>query len=415
MCKIQPHNDIEYLPIEKKYRLADFFDAHWDNYIQAPKRFIREEEYKAVGAMRVCRTEVLGVEKYVCEDCGEVSEVYHSCKNRFCPTCSWNDTMKWADKLKYRMFDLKHRHVVITLPHQINSLIKLNKEKILNIFMRTSSEVFKNWMLNKYNLKPGIISVLHTFGEKKNYHVHTHQIISWGGINTLTKQLEEIKGEYVDYKFLQKKIRIIFEQELVNLFDNKELKHNFNNRISFLKFLKQINKKNWVIHLEPAMDIPTEVIRYIGRYSKRACISEYKITDIDGEYISFKYKDYKNKDIYGKAIEKELKLHYSDFFPRLLQHVPFKRFRIVRYYGHYAGASNIPKEYLYDPEQDEQENKIEKKENINKVANDFRICENCNKYKKYCYTIFKNKDNEIVKIQEMRLLKNNDFRERCVA
>jgi len=414
MCKIQPYNNIEYLSAKKKYRLADFLDAHWNEYIKSPKRFIREEEYKAVSAIRVCRTEVLGVEEYVCEECGEISKVYHSCKNRFCPTCSWNDTMKWAEKLKHKMFALKHRHIVLTLPHQINGLLKLNEKKLLNMFMPIAADVFKDWMHHKYNIKPRIISVLHTFGEKKNYHVHIHMIVSWGGINEETKILEEIKGEYVDYKFLQDKFRIKFEDKLVSLYERKDLKHHFNNKVSFLRFLKRINQKNWVLHLEPPIDIPTQVIRYIGRYSKRACISEYKITDINGEYISFKYKDYKNKDIHGKAIEKELKLHYYDFFPRLLQHVPYKRFRIVRYYGHYAGASNIPEEYLYDPDQEEPTDEYQEQEK-NKVADDFRICKTCNQYKKYCYTIFKKKDNELVKIQEMRLLRNNDFRESFVA
>ena len=81
---------------EKKFRLADFFDEHWDEYIKKPKEYILPEQYKAVSAMRACRTEALGVEHYVCKECGEVSFMYHSCKNRFCPTCSWKDTIQWA-------------------------------------------------------------------------------------------------------------------------------------------------------------------------------------------------------------------------------------------------------------------------------------------------------------------------------
>lgn len=30
---------------------------------------------------------------------------------------------------------------------------------------------------------------------------------------------------------------------------------------------------------------------FIGRYSKRACISEHKITNIEGAYITFSYKN----------------------------------------------------------------------------------------------------------------------------
>jgi len=156
---------------EKKYRLADFFDQWWDLYKQSPKEPITPEQYKAVNAMRVCRTAALGIDYYACRDCGEVTKVYHSCKNRFCPTCSWQDTLKWADKIKKQMMGLPHRHVVMTLPHQLNEMIKGNKGELLSVLMRIGADTLKDWMGHKYNIKPGIISVLHTFGEIKQYHV----------------------------------------------------------------------------------------------------------------------------------------------------------------------------------------------------------------------------------------------------
>jgi len=66
---------------EKKYRLADFFNAHWDTYTESPKEFIQPEQYKAVNSIRICRTAALGVDIYKCHDCGDISEIYNSCKN----------------------------------------------------------------------------------------------------------------------------------------------------------------------------------------------------------------------------------------------------------------------------------------------------------------------------------------------
>ncbi len=278
---------------EKKYRLADFFNQWWDIYKQSPQEPIYEEQYKAVNAMRVCRTEALGIDYYACPDCGEITKVYHSCKNRFCPTCSWQDTLKWADRIKNQMMDLPHRHIVMTLPHQLNKLIKNNKKELLSVLMRVAADTFKDWMKHKYNIKTGIISVLHTFGETKDYHVHVHMIVSWGGIDEQTSALKPIEEEYVNYDFLKKKFQCKFEDELIALFDKHTLQHHFSDREELLRFIKQINRKKWIIHLEPPMAIPTQVIRYIGRYSKRACLSEYKITKMEGENISFKYKDYK--------------------------------------------------------------------------------------------------------------------------
>lgn len=362
------HHEIkhDYQQAEKKYRLADFFDMHWEEYMKSPKEYVKPEQLKAVNAMRVCRTAVLGVKEYACPDCGELSKVYHSCKNRFCPTCSWKDTMKWAERIKKRMLKVKHRHIVCTLPHSLHPLIKRNEQLLLGCLMRASAATFTDWFKNKYRLKIGIVSVLHTYGETKEYHPHVHMIVSWGGTSIKTNKLKEIESEFVSYDFLKKKFRCKFEDELVGLNDKGKLEHDFLDRMQFMNHLKQVNQQDWVLHLEPAIDTPLKVIRYIGRYSKRACLSEYKITEIDGGFISFSYKDYRDRDENKKPKEKELCLHYREFFPRLLQHVPAKYFRIVRYYGLYSNHGKISEEYFYSEEEKTEEPEI-----------DLSYCEHC--------------------------------------
>lgn len=380
MCSSCENTDTKSYP-EKKYRLADFFDMHWDKYMESPAEYVKPEQLKAVNAMRVCRTPVLGVEVYACPDCGEITNVYHSCKNRFCPTCSWQDTVKWAERVKKKMLKVKHRHIVCTLPHSLHPLIKRNEELLLSALMRASAATFKDWFENKYRTKIGIVSVLHTYGEMKNYHPHTHMIVSWGGVGKNDRKLNEINKEFVNYKFLQKKFRCKFEDELVYLNDRDQLDHDFVDREGFMNHIKKINKQDWQIHLEPSIDIPEQVVRYVGRYSKRACLSEYKITDIDGEYISFLYKDYRDRDENKKPKEKELRLHYRDFFPRLLQHVPAPYFRIVRYYGLYSNHGNIPDEYLNGSAEEVESLVIED-------WNNTKYCEYCNVEKVYVYSYF---------------------------
>ena len=171
----------------KKYRLSDFFNRWWDEYAQHPAEYITPEQYKAVNAIRVCRTTALGIDTYVCPDCGEVREISHSCKNRFCPSCGWRDTLKWAARMKDKMLRVPHRHVVMTLPHILLDLVKRNKKELLNILMRTSADTLKDWMMHKFGLKTRVIAVLHTYGETKQLHVHTHMIMSWGGIDNGNK------------------------------------------------------------------------------------------------------------------------------------------------------------------------------------------------------------------------------------
>lgn len=383
-CAIHTHEEHNWFG-EKKYRLASFFDTWWDEYCKHPKHFILPEQYKAVQDIRTCRTAALGVDLYSCPNCGEITEVYHNCKNRFCPTCSWNDTVKWAEKVKGNMLNIPHRHVVFTIPHQLNSLIIRNKFLLLNMLMQTSAEALKDWINYKFGLQPGIISVLHTFGEQKENHFHTHMILSWGGINK-NRTVQQIKGKYVNYDYLKSKFRGIFEKKLINFFNSGKLDHDFNDVIEIKKFLKRVNQKNWIIHLEDPMDTPADVIRYIGRYSKRACLSEYKITRIEGEIIAFRYKDYRSKNFFGKPIEKEKVLNYKDFFPLLLQHVPLPNFRLVRYYGIYSNRGHLPKELFISV------NIVSinwRELQHNQTGQDPLLCKNCNASKIYSHSIAK--------------------------
>jgi hypothetical protein len=412
MCDHLEHNKKDTPVYEKKYRLADYFDSWWDAYVKSPKVPIHAEQYKAVNAIRSCRTASLGVDIYACPGCGDITEVYHSCRNRFCPTCSWQDTIKWSERVKNQMLSLPHRHVVFTYPHALNKLIKSNDKRILHELLRVPADVFKDWISHKYNLDIGIISVLHTFGEVKNYHPHVHMILSWGGIDKKTGELRDIKGEYVNYEFLQAKFRCKFEDELLRLFDSGKLEHKYKDRIAFLKFIKSINNKNWILHLEPPMEIPSTVVRYIGRYSKRACLSEYKITSIEGKNIRFSYKDYKDKDYHGKAKIKELELSYEDFFPRLLQHVPLPQFRLVRYYGLYSNKRNIPENYLYKATQSV---KVRETDEYEDELENSKICPYCKIKKEYQFTEIKKSSIKRYWHLNSNKLNEEDIHKRAVA
>lgn len=367
---------------EKKYRLADYFNRWWDEYAKHPTEYITSEQYKAANAIRVCRTAALGIDTYACPECGEVREIYHSCKNRFCPTCGWRDTLKWAARMKDKLLRVPHRHVVMTLPHVLLDLVKRNKKEMLNIMMRTSAEALKIWMMKAFGLKVGVIAVLHTYGETKQYHVHTHMLLSWGGIDGNGRIVVPERSKVND-AFIRSIFKHTFDKALIELFDNGKLKHGFRNRMEFMSFIKHVvNKKQWIVHLEPPLEMPEQVIQYIGRYSKRACLSEYKITAMEDENITFRYRDYQNSPDRRNPLEKELTLHYREFFPRLMQHVPLHYFRIVRYYGFYSNKGNLPGEYFGRDEDVMQNAPAEESD----YENPF-FCECCQRARIYVHTI----------------------------
>lgn len=330
-----------------QYRLADYFNAWWGDYLSSPREPVMPWQLKAVNALKICRTPGMGVDLYACESCGDTKEQLYSCKNRFCPSCSWRDTLKWAEKTSQKMLNIPHKHIVFTIPHELQPLIKSNPDLLYNGLMRSAADTLLQWGEHKFGIRPGLVMVLHTFGEKKNYHVHLHVIMSWGGLTIKTpKTLKTIDIKYIPFEYLRKKFRWLYQQNIIDLYRANKLQCGYKSEPDLKRLFKKLNQTSWNVHIEGTITSPEIVIRYVGRYSKRCCLSERKITNIEGEYISFVYKDYTDRDENNKAREKTLTLHYRDFFPLLLQHVPLPYFRLVRYYGVYARRDIIPDEYF---------------------------------------------------------------------
>jgi hypothetical protein len=87
----------------------------------------------------------------------------------------------------------------------------------------------------------------------------------------------------------------------------------------------------WYAHIGACLLDPSASLRYIGRYTKRAVLAEYRITHYDGRTVRFAYRDYAEG---GKTSFKTLPV--LAFLGRLLRHVPDKGFKMVRYSGLFA-------------------------------------------------------------------------------
>lgn len=75
---------------------------------------------------------------------------------------------------------------------------------------------------------------------------------------------------------------------------------------------------------------PSKVIKYIGRYLGRPVIATSRIDNYNGESVTFHYNRHEDEKLVTETIP------VMDFIERLLQHVPEKHFKMIRYYGIYA-------------------------------------------------------------------------------
>jgi len=279
----------------------------------------------------------MGYVQYSCTDCGEVHHILRSCGHRFCPTCGVNNTNKWAKKTLSNLLNIKHHHVVVTLPAWLRPMAKRNKVLVYNLLFRSAWEVIKGWFDYKHQMQGGLISVLHTSGADLKYHPHIHMIVTGGGLQSGKVKL--LEGAYLfSHEWFKQRFRWQFQQGLIKAYDKEELQvvYRHQKRAYFLSWLKKNNEKDWVVSVQAPLENATSIVRYVGRYTKRACLSEYKIESVEDAHISFRYNDYKNTPKGERPKEAVKRLHYVDFLDKLLQHVPEEGFVQVRYYGIYA-------------------------------------------------------------------------------
>ena len=76
---------------------------------------------------------------------------------------------------------------------------------------------------------------------------------------------------------------------------------------------------------------PTQVLRYLGRYTHRVAISNHRLSAFDGEHVVFRWKDYAR----GNK-QRKMRLNAIEFLRRFVQHVLPRGFVRIRQYGFLA-------------------------------------------------------------------------------
>jgi hypothetical protein len=187
--------------------------------------------------------------------------------------------------------------------------------------------------------KTGYIGLLHTWGQKLNYHPHIHFIVLAGGIKQGEyKQMPYHKNFIFPVKAMSKVMMGKFIEMLKYHYEKEELK--FPGKLETISSLKEFNnylyllsKKQWVIFSKKPIPESEKVLEYISRYTHKVAISNNRIKSYGYGKVSFEYQDYKQKDKRGAATKKILNLSDTEFIRRYLLHILPDKFRKIRYGG----------------------------------------------------------------------------------
>jgi hypothetical protein len=284
-----------------------------------------------------CRTAGFGYHAYRCSDsnCGAMQYVYHSCRNRHCPGCGNNKKEEWIEARMKELLPVKYYHAVFTIPHQLNSLVMGNRKAMFSLLFDAASYTLLQFAKDEKYLaaQPGIIAVLHTWGQQLSFHPHIHCIVSGGGIDKNKRWKEAVKAKHkflFPTKAVQPVYRAYFLKQLQQQIDNGMVTMTEEQHGDWLTLRTPLYAMDWIVDFREPMGGPAQVLEYVGRYTHKVAISNHRIKRIDMDNnVTFEYKDYSDD---GR--KKSMTLRGDEFLRRYEQHILPPRFCKIRHYGY---------------------------------------------------------------------------------
>ena len=289
--------------------------------------------------MRVCKSPALGGKKYVCQKCKHAHFVYFSCGNSRCSICQSVKREQWLQKLHNELLNVPYLHLITTMPHQLNSLAREHPYEMYNILFKATRDTVFQLAKNPDNLgaKPGMISILHTFGSDMKYHVHIHSLLTFGGIDTNENWKYPVRKKrlcpHVDFRntFRKNFIALLYKcQDAGKLI--LEDRH--------LASLEDLKNKKWSFFVTKPSMSTKNIEMYLARYINRIAVTNSRLTYLkETKEVRLVYNDYKNQPK-GQAAPKGIKnIDPLLFIQQYMMHVLPPYFQKSRRYGIHAPAS----------------------------------------------------------------------------
>jgi hypothetical protein len=295
-------------------------------------------------AIAACRTEVMGGQVSACEACGSEHYCYHSCRNRHCPKCQTRAKEAWLAKQRLQLLPVPYFHVVFTLPHGLNGLIRANARVLYGVLFDAAAKTLQAFADNPKWLggQMGFTLVLHTWSQTLTHHSHVHGLVT-GGALTPTGDWKSAKpgflfphlalspvfrGKYLDA------LNILRKDNLLNL------PADLTTDVAWTALIKSLYQHDWVVYLKPPLAGPEQVLEYLARYTHRVAISNERLVRVDDKDVVFRYRPSRGCVTHEK---KKMRLSHEEFLQRFLIHVLPPGFKRIRHYGLTANRNKATK------------------------------------------------------------------------
>lgn len=316
-----------------RLNIQQVFDNAWKEY--AASFCPSPVQGKAAYSIMACKSGKLGCNVSVCTNCRHMQFRNNSCRNRNCPDCQALLKELWIDARKAEVIDAPYFHVVFTIPAQLNALVYANQALLYSLLHKCSAQTLLELSADKKFLgaTPGIIQVLHTWGQELNFHPHIHCIVSGGGLSADGKLRICGNGFFIPAKVLAAKFRGKLLASLDSLHKGGKLSFSpscssLADPASWAELKDTLYHTAWCPDIRETFNGFGNAIEYLGRYANRIAITNSRIKSVAGNCVTFMAKDYRNN-----SALKEVTLSCCEFIRRFMMHVLPSGFQKIRYYG----------------------------------------------------------------------------------
>ena len=309
--------------------------------------------------LSLCRTRALGGKTYQCEDCSQVTEVFHSCGDRHCPQCSGCKRYDFAARAEQLILEgVTYYQVVFTLPGQLSEMALANREVMADLLFDSAAASLRQTIRSQQDYDPASMMVLHTWNQQLHPHWHVHALVPGGGPQLTRDALNQDQWksaepppgslnsavnskEYylVDAISLREAFRKAAISRLRKLHAKGELKlggkfEHLNEAAAWKSFCNELAELDWVSFIQPPptkSSTADQVVRYLTRYLTGGPISDSRIMAADSNFVTFLARE--GKQVGGERKQVPVTIPTLEFMRRWCENIQPDQLTKTRYFG----------------------------------------------------------------------------------
>jgi hypothetical protein len=309
--------------------IADIVRAH-RAALESMQRLTRPQK-RVLTDIAQCRTAALGGHIDRCEACGYEHPAYNSCRNRHCPKCQALAQETWIEARRQRMLDVRHFHVVFTLPSELRPLAAFAPRVVFDALMHAAECTLMALAKTRLRATIGATLVLHTWTRKLEYHPHAHAIVTGGGLSADRASWRPAARGFLFHVTAMAKV---FRGKMMTALGDAYVQHafagfhDFVDPQGFARLMARVARLSWNVYAKAPFKKGRHVLDYLGRYTHRVGIANSRLRAVSACAVTFCTK--------GQGTET---VSPVEFLRRLVRHVLPDRFHKIRHVGLYAPAA----------------------------------------------------------------------------